>query len=206
MSNVEVYADGSATVATKPGGYGYVILIDGQKVTEGSGYMEKASNNDAELEAAIQGLACVLRMRIEGKIPIGNHEVFLVSDSQIILGWANGTLRFKQRDKRHKFEQLQHVVKKLNVKTRWVKGHSGDEHNSRCDKLANMARKQLEKDDAKQEQKIEAKKHTVIGKRLGDTFCIWYKGKLKVIDFLTATVEDYSKDLHGKRESRLETR
>lgn len=203
---IEVYSDGSATVATKPGGYGYVICIDKVKVLEGNGYMDKASNNDAELEAAIQGLAMVLKMRLEGKIPIGQHDIFLVSDSQIVLGWVDGTYRFKQRDKRHKFEQLQHVVKKLNVKTRWVQGHSGDEHNERCDKLANLARKQLEKDDAKQEQKKEAKNHTIIGKRLGDTFCIWYKGKLKVIDFLTNTVEDYDKALHGKRESRLETR
>ena len=146
---IEVYSDGSATVATKPGGFGYVIVIDGKKVEEGNGYMALASNNDAELEAAIQGLAHVLKMRIEGKIPIDSHEVYLVSDSQIVLGWVDGTYRFKQRNKRHKFEQLQHVVKKLNVKTRWVQGHNGDEHNERCDELANMARKQMEKEEPK---------------------------------------------------------
>lgn len=162
---IEVYSDGSATVATKPGGYGWVLVIDGKKITEGNGYMEKASNNDAELEAAIQGLAMVLKMRIEGKIPIGAHEVYLVSDSQIVLGWVDGTYRFKQRNKRHKFEQLQHVVKKLNVKTRWVQGHSGDEHNERCDKLANLARKQLEKDDQKQEEREKGHKAKNIQKK-----------------------------------------
>lgn len=140
---IEVYTDGSATVATKPGGWGYVVSIDGTKVTEGSGSMDKASNNDAELEAAIQGLARVLKMRIDGQIPIGTHEVYLVSDSQIVLGWVDGTYRFKQRNKLNKFGMLQHVVKKLNVKTRWVEGHSGDEHNERCDELANIARKSL---------------------------------------------------------------
>ena len=198
---IEVYSDGSATVASKPGGYGYVICIDGQKVTEGSGYMDKATNNDAELEASLQGLASVLKMRIDGKIGLIPHEVVLVSDSQIVLGWVDGTYRFKQTNKMHKFQQLQSLVKKLNVKTRWVEGHSGDEHNERCDKLANLARKQVI-----EEIKQESKGKTVIGKRLGDTFCIWYKGKLKVVDFLTETVENYDKDLHGKRESRLETR
>jgi ribonuclease HI len=202
---IEVYSDGSATIATKPGGYGYVVVIDGKKITEGNGYMDKATNNDAELEAAIQGLAMVLKMRIEGKIPIGAHEIYLVSDSQIVLGWVDGTHRFKQKHKRHKFEQLQHVVKKLNVKTRWVQGHSGDEHNERCDKLANLARKQLEKDDAKEEQK-KVSKHSLIGKKLGGTFCIWYKGVLKVIDFETNSVENYDQAIHGKRESRLETK
>lgn len=138
---IEVYSDGSATIATKPGGYGYVICFDGQKIDEGFGYMPTATNNDAELEAAIQGLAQVLKMRIDGKIPIGTHEIFLVSDSQIVLGWVDGTYRFKQRAKMAKFHQLQHVCRKLNVKTRWVEGHTGDEHNERCDKLANQGRK-----------------------------------------------------------------
>lgn len=203
---IEVYSDGSATVASKPGGYGWVIVIDSKKISEGNGYMEKASNNDAELEAIIQGLGNVLKMRLEGKIPIGHHEVYIVSDSQIALGWVDGTYRFKQRDKRHKYDQLQYLVKKLNVKTRWVKGHSGDEHNSRCDKLANIARKSLEKDDAKQEVIKAPKKQSSIGKRLEDTFCIYYKGVLKVIDFKTGLVEDYDSNIHGKRSSRLETK
>jgi len=138
---IEVYSDGSATVKTKPGGYGWVMVIDGVKVTEGNGHMPTATNNDAELEGALQGLAHVLKMRNDGKIPIGTHEVILVSDSQIVLGWVTGEYRFKQRDKRHKYDQLMHVVRKLNVKTRWVEGHSGDTYNERCDRLANEGRK-----------------------------------------------------------------
>lgn len=138
---IEAYCDGSATTSDKPGGYGYVICFDGVKVDEGCGHLSKGTNNDLELEGAIQVLARVLKMRIDGQIPIGNHEITLVSDSQIVLGWVTGTFRFKQRDKRHKYDQLMHVVKKLNVKTRWVEGHSGDTHNERCDKLANEGRK-----------------------------------------------------------------
>ncbi|NJO48288.1 MAG: reverse transcriptase-like protein [Leptolyngbyaceae cyanobacterium RM2_2_4] len=138
---IEVYSDGSATIASKPGGYGWVLVIDGVKVKEGNGHMPKASNNDAELEAAIQGLAHVLKMRLNNQIPIGAHEIVLVSDSQIVLGWVTGAFRFKQKAKMQKFEQLQYLVRKLNVKTRWVEGHTGDEHNERCDTLANMARK-----------------------------------------------------------------
>lgn len=136
-----VYSDGSATTKDKPGGWGYVLVFDGQKVEEGFGHIPLATNNDAELEAAIQGLAKVLKMRIDGQIPIGTHEIFLVSDSQIVLNWADGTARFKQQSKIAKYNQLMHVMKKLNAKTRWVRGHSGDEHNERCDKLANQGRK-----------------------------------------------------------------
>ena len=156
MKQIEVFTDGSATIATKPGGYGFVILADGVKVSEGSGQMLTATNNDAELEAAIQGLASVLKMLStnedyaqKGIVP----EVTLVSDSEIILGWANGTYRFKQMKKRNKYDQLQFLVKKLRIKTRWVEGHSGNEHNDRCDKLANDARKLLVSEPPKTKKK-----------------------------------------------------
>lgn len=143
---IEVYADGSATTKDKPGGYGWVMVIDGEKVSEGSGRIENATNNDAELEAAIMGLAAVLgfvsnRVTGEWEPAAYDIEVTLVSDSQIILGWANGKNRFKQKEKIAKFNALKFLVKRLSAKTRWVEGHSGDEHNSRCDKLANWARK-----------------------------------------------------------------
>lgn len=208
---IEVYSDGSATVATKPGGYGFVIVIDGQKVTEGNGHMELASNNDAELEAAIQGLAYVLKMRIDGKIPIGEHEIFLVSDSQIVLGWVDGTYRFKQASKRQKYDQLMHVCKKLNVQTRWVQGHSGDEHNERCDKLANLGRHQMSPSDvlpsknAKKKAAIkQAKAAGEIGIKKKGTISLWYKGVLKVVDLELNLVEDHDETKHGKRDSHLE--
>lgn len=158
---IEVYADGSATTADKPGGYGWVMVVDGIKTGEGSGRIDNATNNDAELEAAIMGLANVLSFVTkyeEGRnsgIVAGPdiEEVTLVSDSQIILGWANGTNRFKQKKKMHKFAALKHLVKKLHVKTRWVEGHSGDEHNSRCDKLANWARKGIPEQKPKTKKK-----------------------------------------------------
>lgn len=200
---IEVFADGSATVETKPGGYGYVICIDGQKIAEGSGYMEKASNNDAELEAAIRGLAKVLQMRLENKIPIGDHEIYLVSDSQIILGWANGNSKFRQKHKIHKFEQLQYVVKKLNAKTRWVQGHSGDIHNERCDKLANAARKRIKLDEESLSSGKLNTKQTLIGKKKINTLAMWVKGVLKIVDFEKNIVEDYNKELHGTRGSFL---
>lgn len=208
---IEVYSDGSATVATKPGGYGWVIVIDGQKVSEGNGYMDLASNNDAELEAAIQGLAQVLKMRINNEIPIGAHEIYLVSDSQIVLGWVDGTYRFKQRSKIQKYQQLMHVCQKLNVKTRWVQGHSGDEHNERCDRLANLGRHGMAPDQSlpskNQKKKAaikEAKAKNTIGIKKKGTISLWYKGVLKIVDLELNIVEDHDETKHGKRDSHLE--
>lgn len=151
---IEVYTDGSATTADKSGGYGWVMLVDGQKYLEGSGHMDLASNNDAELEAAIQGLKIAYEyVSGAGIILQGGYKVVLVSDSEIILGWTSGKYRFKQENKMDKFKELQYYVKAVNVQTRWVEGHTGNEHNERCDRLANAARLGTDVDEIKTKKK-----------------------------------------------------
>lgn len=194
---IEIYADGSATVATKPGGFGWVLVLDGIKHSEGFGHLELATNNDAELQAAIEGLIAVFKLISSQKLQ--KPEVTLVSDSQIILNWASGTHRFKQTNKIKKYQALRALVDKMSVKTRWVEGHSGDEHNERCDKLANMGRK-------KQEKEEEIKGISKIGIKKDGVFSIWYKGILKIIDLSANIVEDHNKTLHGKRESKMEVK
>jgi ribonuclease HI len=201
--NVEVYTDGSATTSNKPGGYGYVLVINGTKHSEGLGPLKNATNNDAELSAAIEGLkAAYLYIKSETKEnqPTDWAKVTLVSDSQIILGWANGSYRFKQTSKYDRFKQLEFLVSKMNVKTRWVEGHTGDIHNERCDYLANMARKSLEepKENSKKERKQKNKilKNAALQKNINiedGVIIINYKGILKRIDLTKNTVEDYNK-------------
>jgi len=194
---IDIYSDGSATTKEKPGGWAWVMVLNGVKHFEGSGHMPNASNNDAELESAIQGLAAVLK-HINESIYEPFPEVTLVSDSQIILGWAGGTYRFKQADKLKKYEQLQFLVRRLNIKTRWVKGHSGDEHNERCDKLAKQARLGEKKEIPAGDSRIGTKKT--------GTVCLFYKDKLKIVDLSTNIVEDYSREIHGPRGGIFEVR
>ena len=137
---VEVYSDGSGTTKTTPGGYGFVVVVDGVTAYEGSGHLEFATNNDCELQGAIEGLDS-LHYHFE---PEETTDVWLVSDSEIILGWANGTNAFRQEEKMLKYQQLRNLMGEFKANTRWVPGHSGEEHNERCDKLANAAR--LKKD------------------------------------------------------------
>lgn len=210
---IEVFTDGSATIATKPGGWAYVITVDGLKYAECSGHMPCASNNDAEMEAAIQGLAAVLKYLNEQNIPqttdangtpyLG-YTVSLCSDSQLILGWASGNYRFKQTEKMAKYHILLSLMKRTHAGIRWVRGHNGDEHNERCDKLANAARLQLTHDKKKAEQKLKG--GTLIGTKKLGTICVWYKDSLKVIDLETNMVEDYKREKHGARGSILEIR
>lgn len=134
---IEVYSDGSGMTKKTPGGYGYVVVVDGVKQYEGSGYMEFATNNDCELQGAIEGLNSV--HAILGELE-EEDEVVLVSDSQIILNWADGTNQFKQEEKMDKYLALRNLMADLKATVRWVPGHTGDPNNERCDKLANAAR------------------------------------------------------------------
>lgn len=209
--HIEIYSDGSATTNDKPGGYGWVMCTDGQKHSEGSGHMLNASNNDAELAGAIEGLKAAKSLIVEEStksyytaVPANAITVTLVSDSQLILGWASGKYAFRQADKLHKFKELQLLVYSMNVKTRWVEGHSGDEHNERCDKLANAARLGIQAKSDKAEAILEGK--TLIGRKKTGVVGIWYKNVLKIISLEDNIVETYDREIHGPRGSVLEVR
>lgn len=221
---LEVFTDGSATIATLPGGYGWTLIVDGNKHSEGNGYLEKATNNDAELEAAINGLAAVYKFVIDQK-KSGNNgpfEVYLCSDSQIVLFWADGSHRFKQVQKIPRYNVLRELVKRLDAKCRWVQGHSGHEHNERADLLANLGRLQLPpheklpkttRKNKKKREKLKTKLDAFkaaqqspqpIGKKIDNVFNIWFNGVLKIVDLENNVCEDFDENIHGRRTSVME--
>jgi ribonuclease HI len=147
----EVYSDGSATTADKPGGYAYVICCDGVKIGEGSGHLQKATNNVAEIQAAISGFEA-LAIAPEYKAANGatgtvnqqvnGIKVVLVSDSQLVLRYANGEYQCRKYHLIPYYIKLKRLYGQLKSETRWVRGHTGDTHNERCDVLAKAAREQ----------------------------------------------------------------
>jgi ribonuclease HI len=139
---IEVYADGSGNTFDSDGGYGWRLVVDGALHSEGSGYLAKATNNVAEITAAIEGLkAAIAFIYAQPPLPSGDPEVSLISDSQLVLGYANGSYKCKALHLTALYVELRKLYKAANATTRWVKGHSGDEHNEAVDKLAGAARK-----------------------------------------------------------------
>lgn len=141
----EVYSDGSATTADKPGGYAFVICLDGVKIGEGSGHLPKATNNVAEVTAAICGLEALMatkefQQNNAGPNPAVQQQVVLVSDSQLVLGYASGQYQCRKYHLLPLYLKLRKLYGALGAETKWVKGHSGEEHNERCDVLAKTAR------------------------------------------------------------------
>lgn len=135
---VEVYSDGSATTADKPGGYAYVVIVDGVKSHEFAGGIAKSTNNVAELTAAVEGLKYVKNDPV-----LSQGEVILVSDSQLVLGYANGSFKCKKLHLALLHANLRKLHDELNVTTRWERGHQGEPNNERCDELAKSEREKL---------------------------------------------------------------
>lgn len=136
---IEVYSDGSGNTLASDGGFGYCVVVDGTLSAEGSGYIPQATNNVAELTAAIEGLKKALLFVTQNKwLPL--PQVTLVSDSQLVLGYASGKWRCKAEHLRPLRDELQRVYNLLKADTRWVKGHAGNEYNEKCDVLAGNAR------------------------------------------------------------------
>ena len=138
--HVTIYTDGACLGNPGPGGYGVVLLYQGNRRELSGGY-RKTTNNRMEIIAAITGLE-VLKEKCR---------VTLYSDSEYLVkamskGWVQ---RWRTNSwKRNKRDQVLNpdLWKKLlqlceyhNVRFSWVKGHAGSLENMRCDELAVQA-------------------------------------------------------------------
>ena len=134
---VTMYTDGSSRGNPGPGGYG-VILMAGSHRKELSGGYRKTTNNRMELMAVIKGLEAL-------KKPGTRVEIY--SDSQYVVnaiekGWLRNWLKTgfaggkKNKDLWLEFHRCAtpHTIKFF-----WVRGHSTNPFNNRCDELATAA-------------------------------------------------------------------
>ena len=134
---VTIYTDGAAEPNPGPGGYGVVLLFGTYRKELSAGY-RMTTNNRMEMMAAIVGLRSLKR----------ECTVTLYSDSKYLVdamsqGWAerwrsNGWMRNK-KDKAQNpdlWEELLMLSQRHSVEFKWVRGHSGNPENERCDQLA----------------------------------------------------------------------
>ena len=142
LKHVNIYTDGACLGNPGPGGYG-VVLLNGTHRKELSGGYRSTTNNRMELLAAIVSLEAL-------KEPC---EVTLYSDSKYVVdaitkGWAktwkgNGWRRGKGEFAMNPdlWDRLLRLCGVHNVGFKWVRGHSGNTENERCDQLAVAAAK-----------------------------------------------------------------
>lgn len=128
-----MYTDGASRGNPGPGGFGTVLLA-GPHRKELSGGFRKTTNNRMELLAVIVGLEAIKK---EGA------EVLIYSDSKYVVdsvtkGWIWGWVKkgFAGKKNADLWQRFLEIYKKHKVEFKWVKGHSGNSENERCDVLA----------------------------------------------------------------------
>lgn len=140
LPEVTIYTDGGASPNPGIGGYG-IVLIKGEHQREISGGAMDTTNNRMELTAVIEGLAALTKP----------CRVTLHSDSKYVVdainkGWVAGWQKrnWRKADKKpvenkDLWLRLLPLLEQHEVTFHWVRGHSGDVGNERCDELATQA-------------------------------------------------------------------
>ncbi|MBR1684423.1 MAG: ribonuclease HI [Clostridia bacterium] len=140
-----VYTDGGCLVNPDgPGGIGVVVHdLRHDVTTEYSAAYACTTNNRMEIRAAIVGLTY---------IPKGAN-VLLYSDSQYLVCTAIG--RFRETRNTDLWPLLHQAEAGKTVHYNWVRGHVGNRDNERCDELAGLAMRTLNRqvDEGYAEQK-----------------------------------------------------
>lgn len=137
---ITIHTDGACLGNPGPGGWGAVLQMNEHR-KELSGGFRLTTNNRMELLAVIEALSAL-------KQP---SKVALFSDSKYFLdafrqGWIdkwkkNGWLTAAKKPVKNQdlWMKLSPLLDEHDVDLNWVKGHSGDPDNERCDELAKAA-------------------------------------------------------------------
>lgn len=133
---INIYTDGSSRGNPGPGGYGVVLLYKNQRKELSQGY-RLTTNNRMELTAVIKALEALKNDQIE--ITIYSDSKYVVESIEKGWIWNWEKKNFKKKLNSDLWKIFIPLYKKHKVKFKWVKGHSGDVENDRCDELANKA-------------------------------------------------------------------
>lgn len=140
MEKITIYTDGACSGNPGPGGWGCILMHNGNK-KELSGGSKDTTNNIMEITATIEALKAL-------KFPC---EVDLYSDSAYVVnafnqGWIYNWLKkgWKTAGRepvknKELWVTLYELTKIHKVTFHKVKGHADNEYNNRCDELARAA-------------------------------------------------------------------
>lgn len=143
--SIKIYTDGAAKGNPGRGGYG-IVLISGKHRKEVSQGFEKTTNNRMELLAVIVALESIKKPNAQAVVYSDSKYVVNAVEKKWLFSWFNND--FKKRKNPDLWRRFLVVYKKHQVKFIWVKGHSNNIENNRCDVLAVSAAEStsLEKD------------------------------------------------------------
>jgi len=155
---IVIYTDGACDIHAdnQPGGWAAILQAVGEdgeviKETVISGGDEKTTNNRMELTAVIEGLK--LLNRATG--------LTIVSDSRYVIDIASGSKKVAKN--KSLWSEFFHAAESHFIDWRYVAGHSGDELNERCDRLAVAEKDKRARPRARPAEEQVALKEGIVG-------------------------------------------
>jgi ribonuclease HI len=137
MKKVDIYTDGACSGNPGPGGYG-AILICGGNEKEIVGYIDETTNNRMEIFAVI---AAVRALKKPCELSIYSDSAYVVNAFE--KGWIDDWHEDNWAGAKKKnilnidlWKELLSALERHKYTFIKVKGHSDNEYNNRCDKLA----------------------------------------------------------------------
>lgn len=126
---IDVYTDGSAIPNPGKAGWGVVFVMNGSAKKTLSGHIKHATNNEAEIAAAIRAVETFTR---PSTFTIYSDSEYLIKSmsewipKRGMRGYKNEAL----------FERLIKACEDHMITWRWVRGHNGNQFNEQADDLA----------------------------------------------------------------------
>ena len=134
--SVTVYTDGAAKGNPGNGGYG-IVLLSGSHRKEIKGGFRLTTNNRMELLAVIVALESVKKLKSEITVYSDSKYVVDAIKKNWLFSWEK--TNFKKKKNPDLWIRFLQVFRKHKVSFVWVRGHSNNKENERCDVLAVQA-------------------------------------------------------------------
>jgi ribonuclease HI len=139
-SNIQrIYTDGACSGNPGPGGWGTVVYFTDGSVHEMGGADAKTTNNRMEMQAAVEALKYLKESGQTDPIELYTDSEYVKNGiTQWIKGWKKKgwkTSTGKPVLNPELWQQLD-ALNSPQVQWRYVRGHSGDVGNDRCDAIA----------------------------------------------------------------------
>ena len=134
--SIVIYTDGSAKGNPGNGGYG-VVMMSGAHRREMQQGFRLTTNNRMELFAVIIALESVKKENSEITIYSDSKYVINSVEKNWVFGWEKKN--FNKKKNPDLWIRFLKIYRKQKVNFIWVKGHSNNKENERCDVLAVQA-------------------------------------------------------------------
>lgn len=141
-NHILIYSDGACSGNPGPGGWATIVVTPDYNVTELGGKDPVTTNNRMEMLSALRGLELVAGL--ENPVWFYTDSTYLIHGiTKWVWGWQKRgwkSMSGGEVSNRDLWERLMIVTRKrgptAKIEWRYVRGHTGNEGNERCDEIA----------------------------------------------------------------------